>query len=197
MLKPKDFEFEIKKYFINSSSEPIISGILGLFVVILIGNFAFNYFNKYQRIAKITDEAASTVNTQIQSNTRFNSPVSNYYLVKPGDDLSIISNNFYGKEDYWTYIAEVNNISSPDLLFVGQKLVIPTLDIQKLDQEKDSTINFEYQGDTYQVQIGDTLRTISFKIYGDENLWTVIASANNILDPDNINIDQVLTIPKQ
>ncbi|MCC7204767.1 MAG: LysM peptidoglycan-binding domain-containing protein [Phycisphaeraceae bacterium] len=51
-------------------------------------------------------------------------------------------------------------------------------------------------GNTYTVQKGDTLWSISRRFYGDPKRWTEIASANGI-DPNTkiIKVGQVLTIP--
>jgi nucleoid-associated protein YgaU len=47
------------------------------------------------------------------------------YTVQPGDTLSKISKSFYGSASNYMKIAEANNIENPDLIQVGQKLVIP------------------------------------------------------------------------
>lgn len=48
---------------------------------------------------------------------------------------------------------------------------------------------------TYTVRAGDTLWDIAVKYYGDGRQYTKIARANNIPDPNMINIGIVLTIP--
>jgi nucleoid-associated protein YgaU len=49
------------------------------------------------------------------------------YTVKQGDSLSKIAKRFYGKANLWNKIYEANKdqIKNPDLIQVGQKLVIP------------------------------------------------------------------------
>lgn len=57
--------------------------------------------------------------------------------------------------------------------------------------------NSQSSGQTkyYTVQPGDTLWAIAQSYYGDGNQYTLIAQANNISAPYNINAGQVLTIP--
>src|SRR5581483_2653268 len=49
---------------------------------------------------------------------------------------------------------------------------------------------------TYTVQAGDTLWDIATRYYGDGRQYPKIARANNIADPDVINIGVVLKIPE-
>lgn len=48
---------------------------------------------------------------------------------------------------------------------------------------------------TYTVKSGDSLYTISKKLYGDSQKYTVIMEANKLSDPNKIKIGQVLNIP--
>ncbi|MBA3915507.1 MAG: LysM peptidoglycan-binding domain-containing protein [Acidobacteriales bacterium] len=47
------------------------------------------------------------------------------YTVQAGDNLSKISKHFYGDANQYHKIASANQISDPDKIQVGQKLVIP------------------------------------------------------------------------
>lgn len=47
----------------------------------------------------------------------------------------------------------------------------------------------------YQVQSGDSLWSVSLKVYGDSYLWKIIAEANGIPDSGRISADQKLIIP--
>ena len=64
----------------------------------------------------------------------------------------------------------------------------PELDQRKTDPELTTRI----------VKRGDTLSNIAAEVYRDPTLWRVIAEANRLSDPRNINalIGQTLTIPK-
>lgn len=50
--------------------------------------------------------------------------------------------------------------------------------------------------ETYEVKIGDSLASIAQEVYGDYNAWTVIATANNLSSPDQIEIGMKLKIPR-
>jgi nucleoid-associated protein YgaU len=47
------------------------------------------------------------------------------YTVRPGDNLSKISKQFYGDSNKYMTIAQANNLQDPDKIKVGQELVIP------------------------------------------------------------------------
>ena len=49
------------------------------------------------------------------------------YAVKKGDNLSSIAKSKYGKESQWTKIYDANKdkVKNPNLIYPGQKLIIP------------------------------------------------------------------------
>jgi nucleoid-associated protein YgaU len=49
----------------------------------------------------------------------------NRYTVQPGDNLSKISQRFYGDANKYMTIAKANNLQDPDKIKVGQELLIP------------------------------------------------------------------------
>jgi len=49
------------------------------------------------------------------------------YIVKPGDMLMKIAKDKYGDESKYRLIMEANNITDPNMLQVGQKLILPPL----------------------------------------------------------------------
>lgn len=53
-----------------------------------------------------------------------------------------------------------------------------------------------YKKNTYIVQPGDSLATIAEQTYGDSNAWTIIAKANNLSSPDQIEVGMELKIPR-
>lgn len=54
-------------------------------------------------------------------------PTLRTYEVKSGDSLSKIAQQFYGDANQWRKIYEANRneIKNPDLIYPGQKFVIP------------------------------------------------------------------------
>jgi nucleoid-associated protein YgaU len=49
------------------------------------------------------------------------------YTIKSGDNLSKISQRFYGSANRYQKIAEANHISDPDHIRAGQEITLPVL----------------------------------------------------------------------
>lgn len=49
----------------------------------------------------------------------------NYYVVKAGDRLDVLSFRFYGTPDLWWYLAYANQLSNPLELEPGKVIMIP------------------------------------------------------------------------
>jgi Dyp-type peroxidase family len=109
------------------------------------------------------------------------------YTVQSGDTLSGIAQNAYGNGADWPIIYDANKEvigPNPDLIRVGEVLVIPTLT--------------PTPGAVYVVQQDDTLTLIAQRAYGNGNLWPLIYKANEQVigsDPNLIQPGQVLHIP--
>lgn len=70
----------------------------------------------------------SIVNARLSgqsSSTNTSSNNNRYYTVVKGDTLWGISKRYYGDGSKYMTIAKANNISNPDIIHVGQKLLIP------------------------------------------------------------------------
>ncbi len=93
-----------------------------------------------QRIAGDPDAVQGTLDGLVEANLRFVAvppppeeptpepePVGRTYTVQPGDSLSLIARNMYGKSSMWTIIFEANRniLSDPRLIRPGQVLKIP------------------------------------------------------------------------
>lgn len=50
---------------------------------------------------------------------------TNYYIVQEGDTLSTISLNHYGNRTYVKSICQLNGITEPDKITVGQRILLP------------------------------------------------------------------------
>jgi LysM repeat protein len=99
------------------------------------------------------------------------------HTVRPGETLAIIA-AYYNTT--WPAIAQANNLSNPNLIYVGQMLIIP------------ATGGPVTGGRTYTVQRGDQLRFIAAR-FG--TTWQAIAQANGLNNPNLIYVGQVLIIP--
>jgi GH24 family phage-related lysozyme (muramidase) len=105
---------------------------------------------------------------------RFGAPSDSSYTVKSGDTLSQIAS---ANGTDWQTLARINGISNPDMIQVGQQITLPA-----------GSTN---QASSYTVKSGDTLSAIAAA-----NGTTVAALArdNNISNPDQISVGQVLRI---
>ena len=100
-----------------------------------------------------------------------------YYTVKAGDTLSGIAEK-YGTT--YQYLADINGIDDPNLIYTGQTLIIPS----------NNSNNFK----VYTVKSGDTLWEIAEKFLGDGVKYKEIMSLNN-LTRDTIYPGDTLKIP--
>lgn len=48
-------------------------------------------------------------------------------IAKSGDTISDIAERETGRAKNWLWIARLNGISNPDLIYPGQKIIIPNL----------------------------------------------------------------------
>ena len=103
-----------------------------------------------------------------------------YITVRSGDTLSYFA---YMYNTSVSILSSINNISNPNLIYVGQVLKIPLQSISNISVEK---TNF------YIVKKGDTLSYIALKFYTTVNK---IISLNNISNPNIIYVGQRLQIP--
>ena len=97
------------------------------------------------------------------------------YTVRPGDTLWALSLRFHTTV---ARLAQLNHIADPDLIYVGQVLLLP-------GPAPDYA--------TYTVRPGDTLWALSLRFH---TTVAQLAQLNHIADPDLIYVGQVLDIPQ-
>jgi len=64
-----------------------------------------------------------------------------------------------------------------------------------IDREKDLK-QTDPEQTTRLLKRGDTLSSLAAEVYGDPNLWRIIAQANNLDDPRHLKVSNPLIIPK-
>ncbi|MEZ4672121.1 MAG: LysM peptidoglycan-binding domain-containing protein [Anaerolineae bacterium] len=94
-----------------------------------------------------------------------------YHVVQPGETLQIIAVK-YGRT--WQQLAASNNLSNPNFVYSGQRLLIPAAP--------------RY----YTVRAGDTLAIIALR-YG--TTIQALSVANNLSNPNTIYTGQTLLVP--
>jgi nucleoid-associated protein YgaU/chitinase len=98
------------------------------------------------------------------------------YTVQSGDTLASIAQRFYGDSTLWTLIQAANSEINPNNLQIGQQLQIPF-------------------GQQHTVQSGDTLNNVAQRVYNNSSWWPLIQDANPGINPNNLQIGQLLQIP--
>lgn len=180
------------------SNQSRLSLILGGLIVLVVGVLIFNYFNKPQ---PQLGPAQQTTEADISPDK-----LPGKYTVKEGDTLFLIAEKYYQDGYKYTEIAKNNNVTNMDIIEVGQVLEIPQNIVPTGEKGAeigagtgggDTTIwGPKIEGDSYPVVAGDWLSKIAGRAYGDIFAYDKIAKANNIANPDVIEIGQVLKIPR-
>lgn len=159
--------------------------ILGIVVVVIALTLIVAFIKSRQ--AQNVSQTKPEVSSQKTENLTESKSLSTTYTVVEGDYLWSIAENYYKSGYSWVDIAKANNLENPDLLFVGTKLIIPTV-----NEEKEALISET----SYTVVKGDCLWNIAVRAYGDGYRWVDIAKANNLISPDLIHTENVLVIPR-
>lgn len=110
------------------------------------------------------------------------------YIVKSGDTLSYIAKKYDVTVDA---LVKANNIANPNLIYVNQKIVIPSKTQTVVQQPVAEAPKEEKQKRTYTVKAGDTLWKIAQKY---DTTVAALASLNHIKDVNLILVGQVLQI---
>ena len=124
------------------------------------------------------------------------------HIVDKGESLGIISKRFYGTANHADAIARFNNLSDPNRVKVGTRLVLP----RKIDENTASSTGAEAQASpnliakrnkTVEVREGETLSDIAKRELGDGNKWRALwlANKNVIPNPDRLSPGTVLQLP--
>jgi LysM repeat protein len=88
-------------------------------------------FGKVNSVAlrKTADVTTTTLFTHriAQAVTATRVLITRRYIVRAGDTLSAVARRFYGNPDDWGYLYRVNHIPNPNLIYIGQTLLIPPM----------------------------------------------------------------------
>jgi len=157
------------------ATEQNLSMLLGVLVVILVGNLLFNYFKSINKSGQTTDTSSSTQSELVEAKP------GNDYVVQPGDNLWSISVATYGTGYNWSKVYEANKEvlgANPNQIEKGTKIALPMI----------------AQPTVYTTVKGDHLWSIAIKQCNDGYAWSKIASTNHLQNPNHIEVGQKLTI---
>lgn len=199
-------EDKIKKFLKELRlNESLLSTAMGVVVVFIIGTLLFKYFSQKPtttapdnlKLENITDSEEKTAQPIIPEG------LPSTHKVIAGEHLWKIAENYYGSGYNWVDIAQENNLKKPDLVYVGQELMIPAVGVKKAASQipvSGSQTLPTISGDRYQIQSGDNLWTISVRAYSDGFQWIKIYNENITKigqNPDLIYPGLELDIPRQ
>lgn len=114
-----------------------------------------------------------------------------YYTVQSGDTLSGIALKFSTTS---SKLAQLNSISNPNLIYVGQRLLVnqsSNSNSSSSGQSSSTTTNTETSSASYTVKSGDTLSGIASQYNTTVNQ---IISLNQLSNPNLIYVGQVLKL---
>lgn len=145
------------------------------------------YVGQRLLVRQQTSSQTNTNNTNTSSNTtNTSSSVTGTYTVQSGDTLSGIANKFGTN---YESLANLNNISNPNRIYVGQVLKL-SANSNTASSAHQATTNATPAG-SYSVKAGDSLSAIAAR-YGMS--YETLARLNNISNPNRIYVGQVLKL---
>lgn len=184
-------------------SESTLSMLLGGIVVILVGLIAFNFFRTQREQNENTPEPEVSISAATSGQVggaKKAVALPAPHTVVAGETVWSIAEDYYGSGFNKADIIEVNKLSNPDVIEIGQKLTIPKVEVREktlVNAVIDQIItDSKIQGGKYTIMAGDDLWDIAVRAYGDGYKWTEIARANKLANPDLIHVDNVLVLPR-
>ena len=149
----------------------------------------YNIHSGNQLVIPGTEPATTT---QPASQPAQQQPAANIgtYVVRGGDSLATIAAKF---NTTYIALAELNAIANPNVLIVGQVLIVPGAQpAQPAQPATTTTTPPAATPGTYTVQRGDNLSTIAAK-FG--TTYIAIAQLNNLGNLDVLHVGMVLQVP--
>jgi nucleoid-associated protein YgaU len=127
------------------------------------------------------------------------------YTIAPGDTFSSIAGKVYGDRNLYHSIVKANPGVDPGRLKVGMEIILPPVETVKNERGSLAAPARAETGaiDTatqYRVQPGDTLHTISKKLYNRTSYWMAIYDLNKAAigsDAGKLKVGTVLTLPQR
>ena len=122
-MKKKDVAIDYRSLLISTVKERYFSFTLGALVVLLLTSIGFSL--ALPTIKSQFNKISTEEKVQLKGKETLKKEQARIYVVKEGDQLFLIAEKLYGSGQNMQVIMKANNISNPDLIEVGQKLIIP------------------------------------------------------------------------
>ena len=182
-----------KKYI--KSSEELVSMLLGLAIVVVVVSLIFNFIQRKKGTLEIPGSTDIVLSDEAIKQKQEQEGI---YVVEKGDNLWKIAEKKYNDGYAWTKIAKENNIKNVSVLYVGQKLKLPTIEIVITTSATNIDTNNKIDQGDYKVVRNDSLWKIAVRAYGDGYKWTNIWQENKavIRNPSLLEIGITIKIPK-
>lgn len=111
------------------------------------------------------------------------------YYIQKGDSLGSIAQKIFGDKSKWKELAAANNLQDPNKIYAGDALYYTVSDSSRGFADK-------YEAAPRQsvtVAQGDTLSSISAKVYGSQGSWRTLWKENpQVKNPDILSVGQTL-----
>lgn len=114
------------------------------------------------------------------------------YMIKKGDNLSVIAEKIYGTKSDWKNIYDWNKESigsNPNLIYPYYQLNLQNVSPEQFE-------GLKYTLYEYEVKAGETLRSIAAREYGSSYAWVVIFRDNQDVLGDSYNAPAPGTVIK-
>jgi len=183
----------------TDSYNSFLLGIVAVIIAVLFVTSIICQQNRIQQTSSISTGPTPSIVATVTPGTTLAENGSTYYVVKDNDSLWNISTNLYNDGYKWNEIAKLNNLVNPDLIYKGDKLLLPEKTPSSLGQVMQNEVKQNpatIMGNAYTVVRDDTLWDIAVRAYGDGYRWVDIAKVNNLANPDLIFSGNVFKIPR-
>lgn len=191
---------------INKIKENYLSVALGFLVFLVAVTLIYRSTTARQKAQMEQEQAQEQMEQK-----------KNVHVVKAGESVSSIARDVLGSTEYADEIIAANSLANPEVIEVGQELVLPDVSAQVTPAMEPSAtvapttaVMMEDKGGTttstttagkitansYAVQKGDTLMTIAERAYGNKSMYTRIMSANGLRNPNRIEVGMTLKLPR-
>jgi len=199
MSRASSAQINYRSLLYSTIKERSFSFTLGIIVVLLLTSVGLSIALPYVRPLLTKATSKETVQKKVKKTTTKKEVRT--YTVKQGDQLYLIAQELYGSGLNMSDIMQANNITNPDLIEVGQKLIIPDVKpkfptVGTITESAAKTEKVTNEEDRYVVKTGDDLAKIALQVYGDSYAWKKIADANGITNADQLEVGKILIIPR-